>query len=295
MADTSSLPPTTRFSSYVQPALIPIVSEARHQQQQQTKFSTASAPASAPAAAGSSSAEITRSRFGGSVMYTLPTDRTWPSCGQCDEPMAFMLQVDLDKALPLASTSPTIEDEDGKETISKSAGLLQLWACPNCQVDASDPFHPNGALLRTVFPSKQVKLSASTGDEPSTLVPPEEATVYPQFNIGNFDSTTEVPTAQQLYDLNELDLGDQTDIDYMRANRGKFAFGGTKFGGWPTWIQDDETPANCPRNECSGKLRFVMQVCEDKYLPREWGDMGMAYIHQCTEHPDVVSLVWQCS
>ena len=62
--------------------------------------------------------------------------------------------------------------------------------------------------------------------------------------------------------------------------------GRTKFGGEPTWIQEDDTP-HC--TECQKKMSFVGQIDSIDNLPENknivddymFGDCGMIYVFFC--------------
>ncbi len=67
--------------------------------------------------------------------------------------------------------------------------------------------------------------------------------------------------------------------------------GGDKLAGWPCWIQEPAYPY-CPR--CGELMQFVFQLTTDGHVPFMFGDQGIAYLFQCSQHPEVVAFEWQC-
>ncbi|MBD1809388.1 DUF1963 domain-containing protein [Microcoleus sp. FACHB-SPT15] len=67
---------------------------------------------------------------------------------------------------------------------------------------------------------------------------------------------------------------------------------GDKLGGWPEWVQYPEYP-DCPT--CHQPMKpFVFQIDSEDNLPYMWGDVGVGYLIQCSNHKEQLAFLWQC-
>jgi uncharacterized protein YwqG len=65
----------------------------------------------------------------------------------------------------------------------------------------------------------------------------------------------------------------------------------TQVGGYPRWIQSDETPF-CRR--CGESMELLLQVASEERAGIMWADMGCAYLFFCRNHPSRIELRLQC-
>ena len=63
------------------------------------------------------------------------------------------------------------------------------------------------------------------------------------------------------------------------------------FGGYPQWIQGDETP-DCP--ECDERMQLMVQIASEEAAELMWGDAGAVYLFSCPSHPEARRIVLQC-
>jgi len=54
-------------------------------------------------------------------------------------------------------------------------------------------------------------------------------------------------------------------------------------------VQNVDYPT-CPC--CQKKMQFIMQLDSTDTLPFWFGDYGCAYVFQCENHPDVMTMTW---
>lgn len=65
----------------------------------------------------------------------------------------------------------------------------------------------------------------------------------------------------------------------------------SKLGGYPTWLQADETPA-CP--QCGQEMTFVFQFCAHQLADAGIGGDFHDYLFVCPQHPHQSAMVHQC-
>lgn len=65
----------------------------------------------------------------------------------------------------------------------------------------------------------------------------------------------------------------------------------SKFGGWPAWVQGADRPP-CPK--CSRGVEALFQIDSNDLVDFMWGDVGVAHLFQCGEHPDELAFTWEC-
>jgi len=64
----------------------------------------------------------------------------------------------------------------------------------------------------------------------------------------------------------------------------------TLLGGYPRWVQG-ETTNKCP--ECDEELKFLGQIDSEDAAGIMWGDVGLVYLFQCKNHPDIFHMELQ--
>jgi uncharacterized protein YwqG len=205
-------------------------------------------------------AKTTVSKFAGAAW--LETGKPWPKCRSCKRPMHLLLQL-------RAGDAP----EDTVQIPASS--LLQIFHCGTSECDYGDVTHGpggTGVLMRVV---------AEKAGKPTTKVPDGMALSR---RIVGFAATSELPGADEA-----RASGVRCHAKDLRAMRQRGPLDGTKLGGWPMWIQSPDQPT-C--RKCDAPMRFVLQLQSEHYIGVGWGDSGLAYVHQCTQHPKELAFSW---
>lgn len=206
---------------------------------------------------------LTASKFSG--IPWLQEDEQWPVCLSCDEPMQFILQVDLE-SLP--------------EELNKKfgEGLVQFFYCTNdeqeCEVSCESWFWNDEAML-----VRLVKPHGNCGS-------PQSSPVNGAFDcLGILDWEQMFPEAPAPNEYSRYVSGDQCSYSRMPQS-------GDKLSGWPVWIQGVEYP-EC--RECGLEMRLVFQLGSNKNVPYSWGSNGIGHITQCPDHKEILAFGWACS
>ncbi|MFK7739394.1 MAG: DUF1963 domain-containing protein [Planctomycetota bacterium] len=206
----------------------------------------------------------------------------WPCCGECKEPMRFMLQLDLSQ---LPSGMP----------VAGESGLLQLFYCATDD-GMCETWMPFGeaSFARLLQPADG--LTCEAGTEP-----------FPCKVIGEWQEFADAPHPAEFQDLGlsiSYDFDAQTasvtcadpaadlgPLDLEVAERISTAAADDKLGGWPCWVQGVEYP-RCPT--CGSVMSLVFQLDSENNLPYMFGDVGCGYLTQCQDHPDQLGFGWAC-
>lgn len=149
--------------------------------------------------------EARASRIGGRPF--MGENEIWPSCGDCKNPLSFIMQYDLEA---LADTG-----------LDHGKGLLRFFYCEHEDCvgmggwQAFDPQH---------------HLSILQGDGACRDVP-DGTKIHPASRVVRWEKIDDIPHWE---DRPDALLDDEATPYY-----------GHKFGGWPFWIQGAERP-NCP-------------------------------------------------
>lgn len=235
--------------------------------------------------------------FFGGAPSAHPTGR-WPSCGECGEAMAFLMEINL-AALPAGVC------------VVPSPSTLQVFHCvtsmkqfllddprfrmgPDSNYCAThEPFSGCSELrLTDRLGATPAKPADTPGFEPVFIAGWESRADFPSFDeferLGidwersahNHGPTALRSREQLLPDLVTI----QTDPEVLPFD---WCVDETKVGGWPVWIQGVDYPT-CP--QCGEEMTVVLQT-RDRLLGEIWG-WGMAHISQCPDHPDVFSFQW---
>jgi uncharacterized protein YwqG len=218
------------------------------------------------------------SKFGGRPW--LKPDEGWLTCGSCNQPLTFFLQLDLE-ALPSALNAHF------------GFGLLQLFYCTECD-DGYEPFsetHHTRIVERDHLTSQERLLSATTEFPAKEIVAWQEIIDLPspeEFEeLGlKIDYDFEAKTVS--IDCSEIGLSivrpfaEDEDTAEQIAN----PTGGDKLAGWPAWVQGAEYPL-CP--ECSRRMRLLLQLDSNDNIPFIFGDVGTGHITQCPDHHHTVT------
>lgn len=213
--------------------------------------------------------EVLGSKIGGQAF--IPAGENYPHCPNCGEPLTLFLQLNP-KSLP---ENCDLDLEPQK--------LVQLFYCtnqnPHCEV-ACEAYYPfsKSVLARTV-PVPAIK-PASQGTVP----------VLRQFaekKISSWIGYDDYP------DWQEMQKGDakldEQEVEVLESQETLIPKAADKLGGWPYWVQGVEYP-NCP--ECGIQMQMIFQLDSNNHLPYMFGDSGIAHLHQCRIHKNMLAFGW---
>lgn len=182
-------------------------------------------------------------------------EEIWPGCGDCKNPLTFMMQCNLD-ALP-----------DGMD--NHESGILRFFYClhDDCAgMGGWDPFDPQHHL----------SILQGYGNCRTT---PKDTILIPAQYVSDLTEIQDVPHWPDRRNLNLPESDDQV-----------YAADGHKYAGWPHWIQGAERPS-CP--ECKAVMVPFIQLDNAWYKDFNFGG-GVGHISQCTAHPDQLAFGWAC-
>ncbi|MBX3269543.1 MAG: DUF1963 domain-containing protein [Sandaracinaceae bacterium] len=204
------------------------------------------------------------SKLGGSAW--IPAGEEHPICPNCQRPMQLFLQLDV-ASLPDPSAFG-------------GTGLLQLFYCktsePLCEVDCEAYFpYARSVVARRVDPSGAGAPSAAVVD----------GALAPQRIVG-WRAVEDYPNWEE-----QSEAGVTLDEDAIGVVEAAYPRDGEKLGGWPRWVQGVEYPS-C--GECGARMRHVFQIDSQRLVDYAWGDLGVAHLTQCAEHPDRLAFGWAC-
>ena len=209
--------------------------------------------------------KIASSKFSG-IPYLLPHE-SWPTCGNCYEPMQLFVQLNSDE-LPEKCGKPWDE------------GLLQFFYCTNdekrCEAEcAARAPNSRSSLLRVV----------DIGTNPSKY---RESPVKDAFRtkfIADWEVTDDFPNWEEMGEYKKLSEAQLEELGEV------YPRGGEKLLGWPVWVQSIEYP-DCPK--CTSRMQLVFQIDSNRNLPYSFGDAGVGHITQCPTHQTELAFGWAC-
>ena len=202
------------------------------------------------------------SKIGGTPW--LSSNESWPRCGDCDQQMPLLLQLDLAR-LPAGAPGG-------------GSGLAQLFYCFEC--DDFCPFS-NSQVERLLDPS-------TDGEDATPRVSLDDAVIAPKRIVG-WDHSEDLPETSELSDcLGGLEVDGELCDAILANERPLF---GDKLGGWPHWIQDIEYPS-CP--DCKAPMQLLYQIDSEDLIEHKWGDSGCAHLTQCGVHRHRLAFTWAC-
>jgi hypothetical protein len=207
-------------------------------------------------AAGDPTSSADPSRFGG--LPRLRDGEAWPACSRCTAPLAFFVQVDLDRV-----------PETARAVFG--SGLLQLFCCTDIACAAWVPF-AGSHRIRII--------DAAEGAAPPEA--PAGVRVFPERPITGWHAA-----------VDDYPFGEGGESLLPEEHEEAFALNrqGDKLGGWPNWVQDAAYP-RCPEGDHHID-RIILQIDSHRGVPHMWGDNGVAFILQCGLHRDQVAFTWQ--
>lgn len=219
-------------------------------------------PAWTPRVGGATSGPL-GSRFGG--LPWLEDGERWPLT-QDGQPLAFLLQVNLDEA----------PEEARAQT---GGGLLQLFLDTEAM-----PYHAfsPGHFVRIV--------EAPTSKQGSVAKAPEGLKPFPERAILDWKQVVDRPFREagpKPHHRYPVKLPEHADEIAFRLNVKE-----DKLGGWASWVQDPHYP-----KERGGDLeldRLLFQLNSEQHVPVMLGDNGVGYVLQSSREPRRVAFMWQC-
>lgn len=193
------------------------------------------------------------SRFGG-LPYMAPGE-AWPVCGGCGKPLAFICQVDLRQA---------------KVPVRDRVPFFTFFCCLNCYVDG-----PPGSWSVRVHPA-----SSDAAALPECSVAFTDVKSLP-----NWEGTTRHCEA-----ISDLACEVNEDAPWEAFNAAVAELVGdaeirSQLGGYPKWIQGDETPED---------MEFLAQIDSENAAELMWGDVGSVYLFVTTSGEPEFELIMQC-
>ncbi len=197
----------------------------------------------------------------GGVAWLAPKSK-WPKCKSCKKPMQLLLQLRADDAPSGGIVVPT-----GK--------VAQIFHCGRSSCDEGYTSTPDGdgKLVRLI----DEKGATRASDAPAHLSLAKR--------IVGFDAAPELPGWQDLREnaAAKLNAKEMSAVQ----NSEQRPYGRTKLGGWADWIQSASSPS-CEK--CDQPMRFVLQLQGGEIV--DFGDSGLAYVHQCATHADQFAMGW---
>lgn len=223
---------------------------------------------------------VGESKFGGVGM----TDQEELTCPNCEEPLKLALQV--------------FKRDNILDFIPEGYDLFEVHRCTNgsCQNEATY------AADRTTVVRFNTLQPDSTSAPLRQVIP--ECTIH-AVTVLDYPEWQEYPNTLN----DELNLYDPASDDITeRANELYFPRSGTKFGGYPAWIQSPFYPqCDC----CGETMKFFFQLSSDeaKDAKRNYGfdegwsphgimigDLGNLYAYRCDQCDSVdIKTYWDCA
>ena len=214
--------------------------------------------------------ELLASKIGGTAF--IPEGEKHPHCPNCGEELTLFLQLNPEEL-------PENNDLD-----LEPQKLIQLFYCinqnPHCEVECEAylPFSKS-VVARTV------ELPANKPDKERTAAGSSKQ--FPEKNIADWIRYDDYPDWQEMQagdaQLNEL------EVEVLEAQESLNPKAADKLGGWPYWVQGVEYPV-CP--ECRIQMQMIFQLDSNHHLPYMFGDSGIAHLHQCRLHKNILAFGW---
>lgn len=209
--------------------------------------------------------EVTSSKLGGTPWLSQAEE--WPCCSVCSRPMELFLQLNSD-------------DLPG-EMANRFEGLLQVFLC------VTDGYSSGTCALGYEGFSQAAMLRLCSPVGPPRYRRPPFDDAFIEGVIESWQPRVDLPSTQELAALG-IDLSDE-QWTLMSDSAERLSARGDKLGGWPNWQQNVEY-ISCTR--CKRRMDVIFQLDSDYALPHSFMDDGTAWVSQCRDHPDVLSLTW---
>lgn len=213
--------------------------------------------------------EITASKIGGKAY--IPAGEKHPHCPNCSKELTLFLQLNP-KDFP---ENTDLDPEPDK--------LIQLFYCtstePHCETECEAYFPFSKSVV-----ARTVPLPA----DPSAAVPsPGGYMQFAENGITDWIAQDDYP------DWQEMQKGDaqltEAEAEALETNETLVPKAADKLGGWPYWVQGTEYPV-CP--QCGIQMQMIFQLDSNHHLPYMFGDAGIAHLHQCRLHKNILAFGW---
>lgn len=213
--------------------------------------------------------DILGSKIGGKAY--IPPGEKHPSCPNCGEELTLFLQLNP-KDLP--------EECDLDLEPQK---LIQLFYCtnqnPHCEVECEAWFPFSKSVVAHTVPIPAMK--------PTDNEIPLSSRQFPEEGITSWIRHDDYP------DWQEMQMGDarltELEVEVLEESESIVPKAADKLGGWPYWVQGVEYP-HCP--ECGIQMQMIFQLDSNHHLPYMFGDSGIAHLHQCRLHKNILAFGW---
>jgi hypothetical protein len=162
-------------------------------------------------------------------------------------------------------------------------GVLQVFYCTNGEEDCEVLGHAHlpfsDASLVRMIPRQQADgFDALPVGIPDAFV--EQA-------LTGWQCMVDFPDRQETVAINEYVPDGMVAL--LQAHR-PAPHAGDKFLGWPHWVTDvDYPPCSC----CKKPMKFIFQIDSTDTLPFWFGNSGCAYVFQCENNPQVLTMSWE--
>lgn len=239
------------------------------------------------------------SKFGG--LPYLP-DGTWPTCPGCHEPMQLFVQLNL-ATLPESSTAYATD------------GMIQLFYCVG--TEAEDLCEMSIENFQAFSPGKVCRFIETLPRSAEFPSPPPRFRPYECENLVRWEEFADYPNSEAFkrlglsieFDVSRKFINAKVEwpvgnikLNNWRKKRYDFntdlvspisqAAEGSKLGGWPLWIQNEEYPT-CP--QCSSEMTYLLQIDSEDQVRYVFGDYGCGRLFQCPKHADILTFAWDSS
>ncbi|WP_447893903.1 DUF1963 domain-containing protein [Vreelandella sp. GE22] len=220
-------------------------------------------PQADPAMAGPTLA----SKFGG-VPYA-ETGTEWPTCGLCEQPLSFILQM---------------------HDASANA-LFVFYYCFYCLPFGDDPRDRalwHAQWFQAPASDRQILLERPCADNDATT--PCRITTHSARVLPDWEGVdTHSPQAEAL--CGELDPGSPWQALFDATTRaGCLDELKSWQGGYPHYLQGEHVP-DCPH--CQAPMTFLVQIDSEEEANLDWGAVGLVYLFYCERHPQIFEFVRQ--
>lgn len=208
------------------------------------------------------------SKIGGQAY--IPEEEAHPVCPNCKKALTLFLQLNP-QDLP-----------EGSDLDLEPDKLIQLFYCtsqqPHCEVECEAYFPFSKSVLARSLP-----LPSSTPAVPK----PSAGRQFEEKLITDWVRYDDYP------DWHEMQSGGaqltEPEIEALENSESGIPKAADKLSGWPYWIQGVEYPS-CP--ECGIQMQMIFQLDSDHHLPYMFGDSGIAHLHQCRLHKNILAFGW---
>lgn len=202
----------------------------------------------------------TISKFGGLPYLRHKND--WPVCSNCNQPMHFFLQLNL-------NDTPTFQEN----------AMIQLFYCTNCEteIDAFFPYSKGVVCRKINIEGKPISVETNLDH------------IFEEKIINSWKKAFDYPHFEE-YDEIGLNLDiDENILELMEDKGLGIPLEGEKLFGWPYWVQSVEYPNS--RIDQS-RMELLFQLDSQKNLPFMFGDSGIAHLTYNKKHLKEMAFGW---